>query len=128
MIITVISAIYSGGYNTGENNSGSSSGASKGYVKECTGEFILRYYPLLYPDTFKIKSIKYSKTSYKDDGYELWCTEGYFTSESKSGLEIKTNYKIYMQYKFSDDKCHILWLKIDNKTYYGSYDKVNELT
>lgn len=121
VVFTIISVMISG------EKKDSSDGASEGYVKQSTGEFILRYYPLLYPDTFKIKTINYSKTSYKDEGYELWCTEGYFISESKVGLEIKTNYKVYMQYKFSDDKCHLLWLKIDNETYYGSYDNVKTL-
>ena len=104
-----------------------SNGASELYVKQCTEEFIQRFYNLKYPDTFKLKTIKYYKTAYESKGYDLWRTTGYFTAESSIGLEIKKDYSVYMQYKYDTDLCYALWVEIEDETYYGGSYKVDAL-
>lgn len=125
----ILSIICIGSINSKDNdNKGDSDvGASEYYVKSCTEEFILRFYSLKYPDTFDLKTIEYSYTSYADLGYELWGAEGYFTAENAIGMEIKKNYKVYMQFKFSDNKCHALWVVVDGETCWGNSDRVSEL-
>ena len=110
-----------------DNSSNKKNGASTYYIESCTEEFILRFYSLKFPDTFKLDTIDYKKTSYTEDGYELWATTGYFTAENALGLRVKTTYTIFMQYKFSDDTCHALWVIIDDETYYGSSANVKAL-
>jgi len=104
-------------------------GASKLYIKYCTKTAILYNYShsLKFPDSFKLENIEYESTSYKDAGYELWVTTGYFTTEEKAvGIKEKTTYTIYMQYSFEEKECYCLLLIIDNKIYFGSYDNISQ--
>ena len=104
-------------------------GASKLYIKYCTKTAILYNYShsLKFPDSFKLENIEYEITSYKDAGYELWVTTGYFTTEEKAvGIKEKTTYTIYMQYSFEEKECYCLLLIIDNKIYFGSYDNISQ--
>lgn len=110
-----------------ENKANNNRGASQYYIQECTKEFILKFYPLKYPNTMKLVTINYYNKTYKDEGYQIWCTEGYFTAENDIGLQVKKIYKIYMQFKFDTDKCYALYVLIDKNNYYGSLENVNKL-
>jgi len=77
-------------------------------------EDILKNY-VLYPDTLKIKTISYTKSKYEDKGKELWKCEGYFTAESKIGLEVKNSYTVFLVYTYSTNDWTYGAVYIDGK-------------
>lgn len=98
------------------------------YLKSYTEEFILNYYNLKFPDTFKLKTFEcFYYEIPEEKGYMVYRTEGYFTAESSIGLEIKKTYNIYINYIFEENECYPLWVSVDGDTYYGGSYKVNPL-
>lgn len=83
------------------------------YAKYAVQDALENY--VLYPDTLKVKSIKYRKSINKEKGTELWVCEGYFTAESKIGLEVKYSYTVFLTYTNSTDKWTYSLVYIDGE-------------
>ena len=85
-------------------------------IKSCT-EICLKK-NILYPDTFNLKTIQYYRWNTEDEeGYEMWKTVGYFTSESKAGLTIKSDYIVYIKYNKKTRQWKKLTVSIDGNLY-----------
>ena len=97
-----------------------SSCSSRLEEKQTAKGYILKYCNLSYPDTFKLKTCYCDKESYEEDGYEIWEFSGYFTCENTFGMEMNNNYKIYLKVSLNYGSDTLLWLVVDNETYYGS--------
>lgn len=115
LLILVIGSICNANKTTDE--SGFSTKYHDYQIKTLTIKTIKHYYPLLYPDTFLLKTCTISKSLNKE-GFELWKVIGYFTAESKYGLEIKQDYLVSYRYYPSTDELKTFWVYIDGQTYY----------
>ncbi len=91
-------------------------GASKEYIEFATKDFLKQY--SYYPNTVKIKTIDYAKSSYKEEGYELWRTNGYFTAKNAFGMELKSTYVVYIIFKYDKDMAYKYKIYIDGKCCY----------
>lgn len=73
---------------------------------------------VLYPNTFKMKEMEcYRWNTEDEEGYEMWKTVGYFESESKVGLKVKSDYIVYLKYNKKTRDCKKLTVYIDGKIY-----------
>ena len=97
--------------------------AGKEYIEYCTKEFIKDY--LLYPNTFKLESIEYSCKRYDDEGYEIWQTKGYFTSENKFGMALNGSFAVKMKFVYEDDIAYKQLVIIDDEIRYVSDSQSN---
>lgn len=85
-------------------------------IRKCT-EICLKK-NILYPDTFNLKTIEFYRWNTEDEeGYEMWKTVGYFTSESKAGLTIKSDYIVYIKYNKETRQWKKLTVSIDGNLY-----------
>ncbi len=85
-------------------------------LKYNTEKYLKEY--VSYPDTFELKTIYYNKCENKDeDDLELWKMTGYFEAESKVGLEVKSNYIVYIKFNKVNKKCMKYSVIIDNVKY-----------